>query len=434
MNIDRSLAMKVKNTMMASAPTGRKRALVLVGAGASVEFGVPATVPFTHELEAMILADEYLQQTGGAKAYLEIRDALAGYFTNGASDVNFEQIFHCAHELLFMFEPSGGVVNASRPLLTPFVTRQFAADERALRSLLHEMTGKIYAKVSQACAVPDRPLIPLARFIARLRSQYITRIYTTNYDDFLHQAAPDLGTGFTPATPDAPGTFSPSEFWRTTDEDGLCHLHGSVHLGFSHAIRSPRWAELYWFADRADAKTNASYMGSGFRRMDNTTVDPSSIVTGLDKLSRLQQAPFSYYYSALAQDALKADIILVIGCGLGDLHLNTWLQEARLRDPKTPIILVDWFEDGFVKWALNSVSDPKQQEIWHTLRLPVGFEPLRDDYSIGGFTMDRARTGAIWGSGFQNFLNAPGSFEAVLAALAHPRTQLVRPNAYELPQ
>ena len=63
---------------------------------------------------------------------------------------------------------------------------------------------------------------------------------------------------------------------------------------------------------------------------------PSAVVTGLDKLSLLQQRPLSDFYSALARDAMLADLLIVIGLGLADLHLNTWLAEARSRTPKPP--------------------------------------------------------------------------------------------------
>jgi hypothetical protein len=56
-----------------------------------------------------------------------------------------------------------------------------------------------------------------------------------------------------------------------------------------------------------------------------------------------------HYYSALARDAMLADVIFVIGSGLGDLHLNAWLGQARLRNPLPPLLVVDWWQDGFIK-------------------------------------------------------------------------------------
>ena len=44
---------------------------------------------------------------------------------------------------------------------------------------------------------------------------------------------------------------------------------------------------------------------------------------------------------------MLCDVIYVIGSGLNDLHLNNWLHELRSRTPRTPILFVDLWKDGF---------------------------------------------------------------------------------------
>ena len=185
--------------------TGRKkRALILTGAGASLEFGAPSTAELTKAIEKEVLADTWLQNCGGARAYLEINNTLAGYLQGRADAVNFEHIYHCAHELLFTFEPAPGAVNEYRPILVPFIKRRIEVNEQVLRALVGRMTEFIFAKLSAVCGEPTTSLDPLAAFLAKIRLDHVTRIYTTNYDDFLLQAAPDLYTGFDPApSPDA---------------------------------------------------------------------------------------------------------------------------------------------------------------------------------------------------------------------------------------
>lgn len=43
----------------------------------------------------------------------------------------------------------------------------------------------------------------------------------------------------------------------------------------------------------------------------------------------------------------NADLIFVIGSGLTDLHVNTWLHEAHSRTPQTPLLFVGYWTDGF---------------------------------------------------------------------------------------
>ena len=301
----------------------KKRALVLVGAGASLEFGAPCTAKLTSAIERRVRADEWMRHSGGDRAYLEILAFLAGYLQGGAHAVNFEHLYHCAQELLFTFKPTLGAVNEYRPILVPFIKRRFGSDEQALRALVGHMAKFIFAELSTICENPETSLDPLGNFLARLRKEHVTRIYTTNYDDFLLQAAPDLYTGFADPPSSGAKRFDPQAFWEATDADGVFHLHGSVHLGFPRPpAPDSDLGTLYWFDDRATALALADspYGGSGERKMDGSEVMRTAVITGLDKLSCMQQPPFSHYYASMARDALAADIIYVIGSGLVDLH------------------------------------------------------------------------------------------------------------------
>lgn len=131
------------------------------------------------------------------------------------------------------------------------------------------------------------------------------------------------------------------------------HLHGSVHMGFSvpgeHQI-----GNIVWFDDKAVARRQASFNGSGVDRMDGTHVERGAIITGLDKLGRLQPSPYAFYYSALNREAMEADLILVLGSGLADLHLNTFLKATRRAGPDVPILYVGYW--GERRWTSTAPS------------------------------------------------------------------------------
>ena len=42
----------------------RQRAIVILGAGASVEYGIPATIPLSDIIEAMVCADAWMKRVG----------------------------------------------------------------------------------------------------------------------------------------------------------------------------------------------------------------------------------------------------------------------------------------------------------------------------------------------------------------------------------
>ena len=319
-----------------------KRALILTGAGASIPFGAPSTACLTKSLQSKILVDSWMRRCGSDRVWSDIFDELANYLHGGADAVNFEMVYHCAHELLSTFEPTPGAVNEFRPILVPFITRQTNFTKEALRQLVIRMVQFIYEDLSAASERLRVSLDPLSGFLARIREHYVTRVYTTNYDDFALQAAPDLYTGFDPASIPGAKRFDHRTFWQATDRDCVCHVHGSVHLSFGDPLPGePDLGELYWYDHRSEAAKAVPRRVSDDLRPDGGSTVVTPLVTGLDKLSHLQRQPFTHYYGSLARDAMNADIVFVIGSGLGDLHLNTWLKAARRRKRKPPLILVD---------------------------------------------------------------------------------------------
>ncbi len=54
----------------------------------------------TDIIEKAVIEDRVMQMTGGDGAFQTIRAGLAGYL-HKPGIVHFEQIYHCAHELLF---------------------------------------------------------------------------------------------------------------------------------------------------------------------------------------------------------------------------------------------------------------------------------------------------------------------------------------------
>jgi len=396
----------------------RKRALVLAGAGAALQFGAPSTTELTNAIEERVRRDAWMRHTGADRAYLEILAFLAGYLQGGVRAVIEVLEVHCAQQLLFTFKPTHGAVNEYRPILVPFIKRRFRSDEEALRALVGHMAKFIFAELSTVCENPKTSLDPLASFLALLRKDHITRIYTTNYDDFLLQAAPDLNTGFPNPPSSDPKRFDPQAFWEATDTDGVFHLHGSVHLGFPRPPPGDSdLGTLYWFDDRATALdlAHSPYGGSGEPKMDGSEVLRTAVITGLDKLSAMQQQPFSHYYASMARDAMAADIVYVIGSGLADLHLNTWLSDARRRNPVPPLIFVDYWRDGFLQTTAGEL-DRKTVEMFHALRLHVHIDAGGAPYG-DGWTLDRNRTCAIWDKGFLAFLNASDELKHVLKQL-----------------
>ncbi|MCY4149939.1 MAG: hypothetical protein OXF73_11460 [Gammaproteobacteria bacterium] len=271
--------------------TYRKRALIIAGAGASLEFGAPSTAELSEFMRKKARTDSIMQHYGGEKTYEYIYEKLSCYLDDRAEPVNFEHIFHCAQEILAnFFGPVAGSANEFRPILYQFVKGILASNDKAgMRELVRRIPEFLFSEISAVCDNPKISLVPLEDFPRLLRQDCCTRIYTTNYDDFILQAAPDLYHGFDPSIGKGPRPFKPDTFWDMDNVSSAFHLHGSIHFGFPlPAYPQEDLNALRWFDDRAEARLHYSYSGSQERRMDGSCYLPSALITGFDKLSRMQ--------------------------------------------------------------------------------------------------------------------------------------------------
>ena len=406
--------------MITECKPSRKRALVIAGAGAALDFGAPSTSELTELVQKKVITDNNMRKFGCDQVFKRIDAELSAYLAGGAESVNFEHIFHCAQEILATtFEPTPRAFNEFRPILYPFFRRWTALDEKgALKELVRHLPVLLFTELSDRCASP-RNLTLLKKFLKMLQKKYVTRIYTTNYDDFILQAAPNLYHGFDFTNGGGPKHFDPENFWASVDSDSVFHLHGSVHFGFPPPPHGGNDLNvLCWFNDLTEARLYSSYNGSEERRMDGSLYLPSVLITGFDKLSRMQQTPQAHYYASLARDAMVADVIFVIGSGLSDLHINARIAEGRRRRPSPPIVFIDRWEDSFLcetRWEKNR----KETEMFHEFRMFMDGDKYRDNAILygSGWTIAKDGSCAVWDRGFGEFLKSLNELPAVLNRL-----------------
>lgn len=395
----------------------KRRALIVVGAGASVEYGIPATASFGAIIDAAVRADLFCQRSGGTEAYFDVQQKLATYYQS-EGEAHFERIYHVLHELDTL-DVTPGAVAKFKPVMLPFLEIKKAYEQHALRAAAGTMLKCIYGTVSTACNAPRLPLDTLTAFFDQLRAEYLPRVYTTNYDDFVGQATNDhYFTGFTLEHGDH-WDFDGAAFWSHWDEPGLFHLHGSVHMGFPKGTDRHDIGDIAWYTSRDKASENSSFGGSDDPRMDGTQIARSAIITGLDKLGRLQRTPYAFYYSGLARDAMEADVIFVIGSGLADLHLNTWLKAVRRAKPNVPILYVGYWGgalEGFHN-SLHFAYQEREISLLHDLRINLYGLPIDALKATDGWTVDVSGTAAVWADGFQSFLREPNALRKAMRAI-----------------
>lgn len=393
----------------------KKRAVVIVGAGASVEYGVPVTIGLGQLIEEAIHANDFCKQVGGAAVYTEIKDELEKYYSSEV-EAHFERIYHVLHELLAL-DVTPGAVPKFLPVMLPFLSRSKVYDNMALRAACDFIVTFIYNYISSICSKPKCSVKALEDFFIKMSKHYTPRVYSTNYDDFIEQATGGrLFTGFTDRHGDH-FDFSPVSYWSNWDQPGLFHLHGSVHMGFPH--EGHEIGDIVWYRSREDAARNAKFSGSGLSRMDGTQLDRSVILTGLDKLGRIQQSPYVAYYAGLSRDVQEADVIFVLGSGLADLHLNICLREARRARPDLPILFVGyWGEDAY--GLINAIRfdyGDREISLFHDLRIDL-YNLTESQFKAGdGWVITSDAKAAVWASGFQSFLQDSAALQSTMEKL-----------------
>ncbi len=396
-----------------------------------MEFGIPATVGFGGIIDEALANDKWCQHTGGTQAYEDIKKALLEYYQGNASEVHFERIYHVLHEL-DAFHRTPGAVPKFSPVMLPFLTPAMNHPREALRAASRCMLETIYRATSKFCDSPKQPLDSMRDFFQKMETHFVPRIYTTNYDDFVQQATGNsYFSGFTEDR-GSHQRFSAPDYWTNWDVPGIFHLHGSIHMGESSDFRSASIGDIVWYPKRSEAMRHISAQSSGVSRMDGTSFQRGAILTGLDKLGRLQQLPFAFYYAGLSREVVEADLIVVIGSGLADLHLNTWINAARTQRPELPLVYIGYWHrkspapgedadslpDDFVKAIEGYTQDDRDIELFHQLRVDLTHIRVQDVRAKDGWTVDASGRSAVWSDGLQSCLAKPEAFWSIVEAIA----------------
>lgn len=373
---------------------------VILGAGASVEYGVPLTGALTDQIEARVLNDGWLKSNNADETYNFIRGTLRKYLVKPGGE-HFEQIYHVIEELCQLSQQvDASAYDEFRYLLKPFVEiiNSPVLANKKLSILREKYIHYLFEIISESCQAPKYPIAPLTNFLTYLSSNYITRIYSLNYDDYVLQAKPDLFNGFDKINN---GKFLRNQFSSNRDTSSVFQLHGSVRMGFPDLSANKNFeiGELGWFDNFNTAIQYCDCNSSGDRQMDGGDIKPSAVITGLDKLSRIQSAPFNYYYSSLAPDLLESEFVIIAGYGMGDIHVNKWLKEARLATPGMKAIIVDMVPPDFF-----TSLDRKNIELVQMIRLDVTSALKFKRGPSDGWVLLPDSKAAIWTKGFQSFL------------------------------
>ncbi|MEZ9292962.1 SIR2 family protein [Vibrio cyclitrophicus] len=333
----------------------KKRLMVVVGAGASIELGMPS-VNEVDRLFCQWSKERFpLAHDGEGSLYSYIRDEVNRHYSlnpkNGLiKTTNFEEILYVILQLAAVLSDDNYdlSMNAFFGLKKLPKIRSFQGEKNVdgndLRQLNSLLVDKLTAEFRERCKFVKEncqtDFEHFGNFINNLNEDFDVAFITLNYDNLITQVCPDLFTGFDQTT----GSFNTSSVYAKDGRGLIYHLHGSVHFDMQgddsdmHAIK--------WNYDLSSTFSGNSSGRNTQETAEGISMPTSVIVAGYGKTNQIQRLPFRTYYSRVDEIAEKAGAILFLGYGFNDFHLNNSFHSIRNGNDKKSVVVIDWADDN----------------------------------------------------------------------------------------
>ncbi len=330
---------------------GKKKLMVVLGAGASVELGMPSVLQIDSLFHSWAGSDTSLGTQRSPNIYGFIRDQINCYYSNNQNsrETNYEEVLYMICLLSSTLDDNSSIFPMNA-FLSPNdfpLTRSRNGERSVSRGYLTELVSlledRLINEFRRRCVNvqrdPSSNFDLFSNFINRLRQDYEVAFISVNYDNLVTQACPNLFTGFDTGT----GLFHPERVYERSEWDLIYQIHGSVHFDMiganldMHGIR--------WNPDLSGRFCQNSW-GRNFQDTSEGLPFPTSvIVAGYGKPFQIQRLPFRTYCSELDKMAQQSDAFLFIGYGFGDSHLNNCFHDLRTRREARSVVVITYSDD-----------------------------------------------------------------------------------------
>lgn len=331
----------------------KKKLMVVIGAGASIELGMPSVNEVDQLFSEWAKKGYILVDDENQTLYSYIRDVVNRHYNLNPKqglrkETNFEEILYVILQLSAALGddnfnlPNNAFWGVKKlPTIKSFHGDK-SVDGADLKQLCSMLVDKLTTEFRERCIASkenhEDNFQYFEAFIKQLNRDYDVAFITLNYDNLITQACPELFTGFVNN-----GSFDPMSIYERSDWGLIYHLHGSVHFDMQGApldMHAIKW--------NSDLNSTFSSNSSGRNSQDTSegiSMPTSVIVAGYGKANQIQRVPFRTYYSRVDEIAAKADAFLFMGYGFNDLHVNNALHAIRSDDKNNPVVIIDWASD-----------------------------------------------------------------------------------------
>jgi len=345
------------------------RTTVLLGAGAAIEIGGPTTMDITKNLlnndlifDLDIFDNEedqyYIEETKKSIPYMqEIFDVLKKNCHPGL--LHFETIFYVTEMLHSYIETwkYGEEAPNYRYVYPPFSFFVKSAENLSENYYDTELFFYTYRRFNTVLALE----IAKYNYIDDKKNWYKYfwknnqekwDIFTLNYDTTIEQSLDEFEDGFVEMENFACCKFAPNKlFSQSRSLSTISHLHGCINYGFNtldtldEYFYETRGNDLYKYRSLNKAKKTWYDAGTPANQAVETLY-LGPMVTGLNKLEKLNCYPYSSYHAFMHTKVLQNNALLIIGYSFGDLYINQLIQRMYdIHKEKRRIVLITYWNN-----------------------------------------------------------------------------------------
>jgi hypothetical protein len=324
--------------------TRSKDIIFLLGAGASAEAGIPTSGQMVSQIETLLLNDDEWKQSldlyHHIKSAIHYAAGLKGLFNN-AVPYNIETLVNTLYEL---------ERNEEHPLY-PFIASwnsRIIALAGSDFSKVKQFRTLILRKLKNWVSPDDTSLGDYYRGFAELQRDlnFPLRIFSLNYDLCVERLnSPDfrVETGFAGIGPKHPWDwerFEDSDTGPASPQVYLYKLHGSINWKRHEATQD------LFLVEQTEG------------------IEPGKMEVIFGRDFKLEAAdPYLFYVYEFRKFSLLTRLIISLGYGFGDFHINKMLAQALRDDLNRRLLIIMNSND-------DDVRRRKQKEI--TKELGVG--------------------------------------------------------------
>lgn len=346
----------------------RRKLLLVVGAGASLEFGMPPVAGVRAMINDAIQVRYPLLAEPATNLYEHVEGLVRTHWQRTVPEFlrrepHYEDLLYAIFAVAAAY-PAGAATSALGAVVTAkgmpdvslFGRHATPVGPDTLRDLGRASVDAVVEAFRERCAASEADkaseFARLQVLVAALQAEFDVAVVTLNYDNVMYRAFPGIETGFDPAT----GIFDQERILRRSGWACMLHLHGSVHFDMQPGPTGDMH-EIRWQPDiRGRFHQNAG--GRSTRsHVEGIDFPTSVIVAGYGKTTQILKRPFRTYYSELDRLVAGCDAVLFAGYGFGDEHLTVAFEgfrDARNR----PVAIIDFARDDAMTMGGADLGGP----------------------------------------------------------------------------